>query len=78
MYGHGGRISDPPPAQAQLRALANAGGYVDDNIRQEEMAHKKVDGKSVFMNDIFAERPIGKPYMYVQRDGVRTLKEKLE
>ena len=66
----------PPPAE--LRADANKHGFVDANIKREEMSHQKSDGKASFINDIFADRLIGKPYMFIERVGVRTLKEKLD
>ena len=66
----------PPPKE--LRAQANADGFVDRHIKMEEMGHQRADGKNPFISDIFTEKLIGKPYMFMEREGVRTLKEKLD
>lgn len=66
----------PPPAA--LRQQANENGFIDLHIKKEEMSHPRSDGKSPFINDIFTEKLIGKPYMFLEREGVRTLKEKLD
>ena len=66
----------PPPKE--LRAQADAAGFIEQHIQKEEMGHQRADGKNPFISDIFTEKLIGKPYMFMEREGVRTLKEKLD
>ena len=66
------------PTPGDLRKAAATTGFVDFHLKKEEMSHVKSDGKNPFICDIFTEKLIGKPYMFIAREGVRTLKEKME
>ena len=74
----GGQPDNNTPLPADLRKAATVSGFIDANLRREEMAHVKSEGKNPFTSDIFTDKLIGKPYMFIQRDGVRTLKDKLD
>ena len=66
----------PPPRQ--LRRTENEDGYVDDMLRKERFVPLHSEGKNHLATDIFSDSVMPKPYMYVNRDGVTTLKQKLE
>ena len=66
------------PAPRQLRQEQNEGGYVDLIIQQERFRPPTVEGKTHLAPDIFTESLLPKPYMYVSREGVSTLKQKLD
>ena len=65
----------PPPKQ--LREEMNRDGYVDMQLRKESLKHEKIDGKSHFLNDLLNDNLIAKPYMFLERPGLNTLKDKL-
>ena len=66
----------PPPRR--LLQEENADGYVDQILQQERFRPAQVEGKAHLASDAFIENLIPKPYMYVSREGVQTLKQKLE
>ena len=66
----------PPPRT--LRQQANKDGYVDAQLAREELRVAHTDGKSSVLTDIFITKLIAKPYMYVDRDGLHTIKQKLD
>ena len=66
----------PPPRR--LHEEVNAGGYVDLLLQQEKFRPPAVDGKTHLAPDIFVNTLLPKPYMYVTREGVTTVKQKLD
>ena len=67
----------PPPRQ--LRRAINEGGYVDDMLRKERFIPLPTEGKNHLATDIFSDSIMPKPYyMYAAREGVTTLKQKLD
>lgn len=62
----------PPPAQ--LRAEENVDGELDRMFSREEFRVNPTSGK----NQLCSEGQIVKPYMYLERAGVQTLKQKLD
>ena len=69
-----------PPGFPPPQGLKGPGydDYVLDQLRREEfLAPRHEDGKG-FTNDIFNKVLAPKPYMYLTRQGVNTIKKKLE
>ena len=70
--------AEAPPPPRRLRQEVNKGGYVDTLMQQENFRPGHVEGKTQLAPDIFTETLLAKPYMYVNREGCATLKQKLE
>ena len=68
---------DTIPTPRQLRESMNKDGYIDKQLAREALKHDKVEGKNMLLNDNLADNPITKPYMFLERPGLNTLKEKL-
>lgn len=62
----------PPPAQ--LRAQENSDGELDRMFSREEFRMNSANGK----NQLCSEGQIVKPYMYIEREGIQTLRQKLD
>ena len=79
-------LRDPTPTQTEyalphpriLRHQQNREGYVDEMIRRERFVQPQVDGKARISSNIYAENEMPKPYMYISREGIQTLKQKLD
>lgn len=62
----------PPPTQ--LRQQENVDGELDRLFSREEYRTNPATGK----NHLYSEGQIVKPYMYVEREGIETIKQKLD
>lgn len=72
----GPQLNDQPlPAPHVLRREENREGLIDRLVMREDYrANTSTQGKNHHLHDI----GIAKPYMYVEREGIQTLKQKLD
>ena len=68
---------NPLPDPVQLRSAANQDGYVNTMVDRARFAPPQHKGKSQMFYDN-TEHDMPKPYMYIQREGCQTDKQKLE
>ena len=45
---------------------------LSDEMEQERVIFRRTQGRAAVLNDIYVTNPIAKPYMYIQRAGVKT------
>ena len=69
---------DSLPAPQRLRRDLNRTGYVDRILQEEKFRVPHVEGKVHLASDVFIDSLLPKPYMYVTRENVHTLKQKLD
>ena len=69
---------DRLPHPRRLHMEADRDGYVEKLLQEERFVTPHTEGKAQHMSDIFTECVIPKPYMYVEREGAQTLKQKLD
>ena len=69
----------PPPPPSFLQPASLQGPAYDDyvlvQLRKEEFYAQRVDDSKGFVNDIYTKVLDPKPYMYLNRPGVNTLKK---
>ena len=80
MLSPGGGIPPPPPSLPTPSSLRGPGydEYVLEQLRREDFYAQRVDDGKGFTNDIFNKTLAPKPFMYLDRPGVNTIKKKLE
>ena len=66
----------PPPTV--LKSLPQHQDFVEAQLRREELQHQPTEGKLHFVSDILAPKALVKPYMFLEKSGMSTLKQKLE
>ena len=72
-------INDEPlPPPTRLRKTQNHDGYVDRILDSDKFITPRVKGKREIHDDMFTERDMPKPYMYIQREECQTPKQKLD
>jgi hypothetical protein len=68
----------PVPTPQELKRTGAVTDYIQQQLAAEAMRPQPTEGKSAIFTDIFAKKLIAKPYMYMEREGVSTLRQKLD
>ena len=66
------------PTPSVIKRLPQHQHFIAHHLKQEELQHRPTDGKLHFVGNILAPHPIAKPYMFLEKEGMSTLKQKLE
>ena len=73
-------LDDTPPhrPKSARRHTETKQDFIDRHLEREAFQAPRTDGKAAFINDIYVNNMIAKPYMYVNKPSCPTLKKKLE
>ena len=66
------------PTAADLFRLPGASNFVNHQLMKEAYQPQATDGKAMFINNPFQKQLLAKPYMYLERTGCTTLRQKLD
>ena len=75
--GRGSPYSEVRPTPVDPRATRHS-DFVTEQLRREEFAVPRSDEGKTLASDMFIRELIPKPYMYLERPGLGTLKKKLD